>query len=602
MITKRIVSDESGLTVAIETILLFSISVIFLGMIFLSFQGLTKSQGMVLMQEEFLSIGQNIAKRMSDMTMEAKASFATGSNITIKSEFSMPTKIADNTYTVKLLKGNILVESTSGPYVSVEVPLSTGIIVAENSTIYSFDETHSLEYDSKSGAMFFTNGGVTPPPDYISPTIDIISPPEGTNLSGNALINVSVWDNVFVTRVDYYVDGTYTYTAGSDYNWSWNTKTMLDGNYTVTAVAYDAAGNSKPASRYYNISNTETDPPVITVISPLDLSTTDFRKPTIAAQISDDIGINFSSIILLVDGVNKIANATFYNVSSKLTTIKYTPTADMAVTNHFVNVTAGDIDTQKHQTPENWSFNIIPITDTDNPSTTILYPVLTTSLSPGSPIQVTYTASDGTSGLDNLTVNVTCGDGNKSLHTETISIYPTVVYSLTPAETYSFSDLYVGGKNYTYKITAYDRKGNSAFAILGPLNVTLPGQASELEVNTSGKTLSGNTDLNNIMLRDNISDSVYPTITKITVSWTPNSSEKIQRVWFNGNTKWKSTGGYVPSGAQLSGTQLTLGSQYIVPGSSIPLELSFTSSVLGKAFTIVFLMSDSTTRTVTFST
>jgi len=89
---KRIVSDESGITVAVETILLFSISIIFLGMIFMTFQGFVQNQGKILMQENFMSVGQGIAKKMTDMNMEARASLAAGSNTSIISEFRMPSK------------------------------------------------------------------------------------------------------------------------------------------------------------------------------------------------------------------------------------------------------------------------------------------------------------------------------------------------------------------------------------------------------------------------------------------------------------------------------------------------------------------------------
>ena len=144
MRTRRIISDESGITIAVETILMFGISVIFLGMIFLSFQGLNQKQGKILMQEEYLALGNEIAKRMSDMVVEARASLSSGSRTAIESEFSMPVKIADNTYSVKLLAGKIIIESTSGPYVSVEVPLDSNIRVAENSTIQSLSDTYKL--------------------------------------------------------------------------------------------------------------------------------------------------------------------------------------------------------------------------------------------------------------------------------------------------------------------------------------------------------------------------------------------------------------------------------------------------------------------------
>jgi len=394
--------------------------------------------------------------------------------------------------------------------------------------------------------------------------------------------------------VEYYVNGIYNYTAGSDHNWSWYTKTMPDGTYNVTAVAYDGAGNSKPASRSYNIFNVITDPPVITPISPL--STTDFRKPTIEAQISDDQGIDFSSIILLVDGINRTSNATFTIVNPRLATIKYIPAENLVLTSHSVNMTVKDIDTAEHETPGNWSFNITNITDTDKPAISINNPVNGSSPSPGSSINVMYTVSDGTSGLDNLTINVTYNGGNLSLHTEALSIYPIVAYGPI-TETWPSGYTYLSGKNYIISMTVYDRNGNSENATVGPLSIPLD-QASELEVDTSGKTLtSGNKILDNIMLRDNISDSINPIITKITVSWITNSTQKITQVYFNGITKWKSTGSYVPSGPRSSGTKLTVKNKYTVT-SSIPLKLNFDSDMSGKTFIILFEMDDGSKKTV----
>jgi len=142
----------------------------------------------------------------------------------------------------------------------------------------------------------------------------------------------------------------------------------------------------------------------------------------------------------------------------------------------------------------------------------------------------------------------------------------------------------------------YDRNGNNKSTIAGPFKVAVPGQASELGVDTSGKSLSsGNKSLNNIMLKDNISDSVVVSITKITVSWSPDG-EKIKNIKFDGNTYWSSTGG------KQSGSILTLTSSFTAQNSFKPMNMTFDSNISGKAFTIVFQMSDSTTKTITFNT
>lgn len=604
MIAKKSFSDESGLTVAFETILLFAISVLFLGMIFYSFQDLNHRQSKILMEEELLTIGNSIAKQTSDLTVEARASNKMGSHTTITSEFWIPVTIADSAYRVTLTSGKILLDSTSSPYISVEVPVNTDIKLAENSTIYSNDERPTLEYDSQSGAIYFKEGGVIPFPDFNAPTISIDAPPEGATISLYTYINVTVWDDVGVTRVEYYVDGSYRYTAGPPWNWLWDTQGEIDGSYTVTAVAYDAAGNTKPTERNYTIYNPFSYPPVITVISPLDGTSTDFKKPVIQATISDDKAIDFSSIRLLVDGIDRTVNITLNNVSQKLTTLTYTPSQDMTVAWHYANITVKDLNTTPMSAiPANWSFEVRDITDVAPPTATIVDPTATTLLAPGSPITVTYLASDigdNESGIDNLTINVRRSDGVLYRYQENVSIYPNVVYSINPQETWTFSSNYVGGMGYTYtyNVTVFDRSGKSMIPAVGPLTVALPGQDSQLEVDTSSVT-TNNDKLQKIKLKDNVSDSVTVSITKVNISW--NGTEQIEKVKFDNNNYWVYNGVGTPDGKQNSGTLLTLGTPYTAQNSFENMEIQLSSSVSGKTFAIVFYLSDTTTKTVTFT-
>jgi hypothetical protein len=557
-----------------------------------------------MLEEELNTIGNNIAKKMTEMNLEAISSHGTEGQAVIKSEFWIPAKIADSTYTIKLSGSKIILESSSDPYVTIEVPFSSDIRFAENSTISSSDDRYELKYDSQSGSIFFLNGGVEPLPDFNAPFISIDSPPENAIIDNTTAINVSVWDDVGVTRVEYFVDEEYEYTARNPYNWSWDTTTMGDAIYNVTSVAYDAVGHSTPVTKRYNVSNGIKFPPVVTVLSPPEYSNTTFRKPVVQARISDNRGIDFSSISLFVDGVDKISKVTYANVSQKLTTITYTPSQDLNVSppTHEVSLHVRDIEGSP-ETVKNWSFTIDSIIDTYDPATSIVSPVTNASLVSGSPISVTYIASDNGSGIENLSINVTRGDRISYYHLDNVSVYPTVINTINPPETWTFANTYVGGMNYTYNITVFDRSGRKTSATVGPLFLTIPA-ASELEVVTTGKTLTnGNTRIENITLRDIVpSDTIILTITKINVSWN-SSAQKINRVKFDGNTKWSSTGGYIPSGEQFSGIQLTLTPSYTISGSSaIQLELRFTDNISGKAFTIVFLLSDGTTKTVTFNT
>ncbi|PWB54171.1 MAG: hypothetical protein C3F06_04735 [Candidatus Methanoperedenaceae archaeon] len=592
MTISKIFNDESGVSTVIETVLLFGISVIFLGIIYTSFQGLNERQTEIVMKEQYLSLGNDIANKISEMTIDAKASLSEGAAINIKSVINMPLKIADNTYSVKLATGKIILESTTGPHVIVNVPINNDIYLAANSTIFSTGDKFELMYDSQSGAIFFSEGGVIPPPDFNAPTISFISPDEGATITNTALINVSAWDDVGVTKVEYFVESEYQ--AVSEEDWLWNTRTMSDGTYNVTAIAYDSAGHSKAATRQFTLSNGIFLPPEITIISPADSESTDFQRPTIKFKIKDDKGIDFGSIIFLIDGIDKIPYVTFSNVSSKLTTLTYIPPSDMGSSVHGVEVHVHDTD--GNSTDKVWNFTIIPLSDTDNPEVSIEWPGMSSDLVPGSMIRMTYLASDASSGVDNLTLNVTRNDGLYYTQFLQVSEYPSIIKN-TGSISWSFDpNIIVEGKNYTYKIKVYDRSGKNKSATVGPFSA-LPGQASELVVDTSDTSLtSGDKAIKDIKLKDSIfSDPVVVSITKITVIWTPNSSpEKITEIKFETAPYW--------TGNSQSGNVLTLFSSYTAQSSLKSMKLAFDSDVSSKAFTIVFQMSDSTTKTITFNT
>ncbi len=596
MIIKKFLSDDSGVTVAIETILLFAISVIFLGMIYYSFHDMSQRESKVLMEEELLTIGNGIAKQMSDLTVEARASQKAGSHTIITSEFQIPTSIADSAYRVTLMTGKILLESTSSPYISVEVPVNTDMNLAVNSTLYSNDEKHTIEYDSQSSRIYFGDGGVVPFADFNAPTISIDAPAEGATINKSTYINTTPWDETGVARVKFFVNGIYRYTAGPPWYWLWNTKAEPDGSYTVTAVAYDAAGHATPALRNFTILNPFSDPPVISVISPPNLTSTDFKRPVIQAQISDDVAIDFSSIRLIVDGVNKTSNISYSTVNPKLTTVTYTPSQDMAVTSHYANLTVKD----KNATPlyafKNWSFEVINITDAADPTAEIIYPAGTTLLAPGSPITVTYRAFDiGDSGIENLTINVRRSDGTLYKYVENISIYPNVVYSINPQETRPLgSNKYVGGMNYnyTYNVTVFDRSGKPGISnVVGPINVSLPGQESQLEVDTSSYNRAGKT-LKDIKIRDNVpTDFLFPIITNLTVSWNPIGGNNITKVDIGASTPW--------AGFKSSGSKLNFSTPYSSLSTVKNMVLTFDNNVPASptTYTIEFQLADGTKKT-----
>ena len=63
-------------------------------------------------------------------------------------------------------------------------------------------------------------------------------------MSGTTTVSASASDNVGVTSVEFYVDGTLKATdTSTPYNFAWDTTTAANASHSLTTKAYDAAGN-----------------------------------------------------------------------------------------------------------------------------------------------------------------------------------------------------------------------------------------------------------------------------------------------------------------------------------------------------------------------
>src|SRR6185369_9677586 len=85
--------------------------------------------------------------------------------------------------------------------------------------------------------------------DLTAPTVRITSPSAGGTLPNITKISVDASDNVGVSLVSIYLDGTLLYTGSvAPYSYTWNTNKFTAGTHTITAKAWDAAGNSGSAA------------------------------------------------------------------------------------------------------------------------------------------------------------------------------------------------------------------------------------------------------------------------------------------------------------------------------------------------------------------
>jgi hypothetical protein len=89
-----------------------------------------------------------------------------------------------------------------------------------------------------------------PAGDTTAPTVSVTAPAGGSTVSGTTAVTANASDNVGVVGVQFKLDGTNlgSEDTASPYSVSWNTLNATNGTHTLTAVARDAAGNTKSAT------------------------------------------------------------------------------------------------------------------------------------------------------------------------------------------------------------------------------------------------------------------------------------------------------------------------------------------------------------------
>ena len=152
---------------------------------------------------------------------------------------------------------------------------STGLTAAMTYSyrVTAFDAAGNTSPPSTS-ASGTTSAPPAPPPDTTPPTVSIASPTGGT-VSNTIVVSVNAADDVGVTRVDLRVNGaTAASTNVAPIQFAWNSTTVPNGPVALTAVAFDAAGNSTTSTEIaLSVSNgpapdADTTPPTVSIASP----------------------------------------------------------------------------------------------------------------------------------------------------------------------------------------------------------------------------------------------------------------------------------------------------------------------------------------------
>jgi chitodextrinase len=108
-----------------------------------------------------------------------------------------------------------------------------------------------------------------------APTVSVTSPSDGATVSGTVTIAADAADNVGVTKVDF-SHGTTAIgsSTAAPYTTSWDTTSVADGQYTLTATAFDAAGNSSASNVTVTVDNPNPEPDTEAPTAPTNLTAT----------------------------------------------------------------------------------------------------------------------------------------------------------------------------------------------------------------------------------------------------------------------------------------------------------------------------------------
>jgi thermitase len=98
----------------------------------------------------------------------------------------------------------------------------------------------------------------TPPPagDKTPPQVTLQQPGQGQTVRGSVSMNASASDNVRVVKVSFYIDGVlYRSDTKAPYTASWQSRKSSNGPHTITARAFDAAGNASEDTHTVTVQN-----------------------------------------------------------------------------------------------------------------------------------------------------------------------------------------------------------------------------------------------------------------------------------------------------------------------------------------------------------
>ncbi len=130
---------------------------------------------------------------------------------------------------------SLLGTASSSPYT---YPLNTSLYPAGTYSLTA--KAYDAAGNSKTSSIVTVT--IPPPPDTTAPSVTITSPVNGSTVNGSITMSATATDASGISKVEVSVGSTLVKTlTTSPYTFTYDTKSVADGNYTITFKAYDAA-------------------------------------------------------------------------------------------------------------------------------------------------------------------------------------------------------------------------------------------------------------------------------------------------------------------------------------------------------------------------
>lgn len=172
-----------------------------------------------------------------------------------------------------------------------------------------------------------------PAPDLSAPTVALTSPGDGATVGGTVVVNASANDNLAVSRVELRIDGkVFASDTSAPYSFSWNTAGLADGWRTLSAVAYDEAGNAGTSAEIQALvvnQPQDVEAPTVEILSP-------YAGAAIAKKVTINVAANDNVAVTRID----------LSVDGKLVKTVYAPTLSFTLNTAYLSAGAHTLTAQ----------------------------------------------------------------------------------------------------------------------------------------------------------------------------------------------------------------------------------------------------------------